>query len=206
MAKKSSSRHNTERGGMSRLWSPDFLKSSGGAAVITILLSGFSLTGWIHSLMKHHESFHENQRQTVLNALKLITQCKYASEDLIDLTGPNFDPNVYPGIDDQRASMKGNYNNCVKQWQEEEDTAELSITKYFQSEPTAINDWHKAKKSAVSYMNCANRWYLSHNRQVTDTQYACLAENESLENEITRFNESTQVAQQCWWNRWLSLV
>lgn len=207
MATKKPSRSGDPCAEHSRRWLPEFLKSSGGAAVVSVgsvLLAGLLGTGLIQYWDGRHQAFHDKQQESVVKVYSLVEQCRNASEGLIDLTGPNFDPRAYPGIGEQRKSMKETFNACVKRWQEERGVLALSLIRYHFDQPELIAAWEGVDESASAFMNCATRWHLAHAEPTGVAEFACAEEKATLKRQTRRLTGMVGVAHHCWWDKFVS--
>jgi len=206
-------------------WWQTMLESTGGTALITVIIGGLVgaiITGMIQSGAKDREfeqawikargdqaliaykDYLEQQRDTVKRAYELVGNCISASDDLIDLTGPDFDPTQYSGLEKQRVTLRQNYNNCDRQWRGQRDMFGLLVTYYHHGEPRVIDSWELTKDSVSKFMDCATEWYLSHNDKPSDTSGACKTERESLQKNLVGFGKAVDEARHFAWEGWES--
>jgi hypothetical protein len=108
-----------------RSWWQWLLESSGGTALITVIIGGLMgslITAIIQIGIKSREfeqarvksrgdqalvaykDYLEQQRETMKHAYQLIGNCVSASDDLIDITGEYFDPSKFPGVQGQKTA------------------------------------------------------------------------------------------------------
>jgi hypothetical protein len=201
-----------------RIWR--FLESIGGTAFITVLIGGWfgsCITAKIQERAQDREfeqaqlktrgdlallaykDYLEQQRETMKHAFELIGNCISTSEDLIDLTGPNFDRTKYPGVEEQRKRLRVNYNHFAEQWQVERDVLGLTIGYYHSDQPGVREAWTDVKNSVTELTKCAQDWYLAHNTEVTETSAACSKEKKEVETKLDNLSKASVEARQYFW-------
>ncbi len=209
------------RDGPKRWWQT-FLETKGGTALITVVLGGLVgtvITGLIQSRIKEREfeqawlkargdqalvaykDYLEQQRETVKRVYELIGGSISASEDLIEITGPHFDPEEYPGVEQQRQRLKENYNSQDRRWRDEHEMLGLLITYYHHGQPTVIGSWNETKDSVTKFMECAADWFEKH-KEPTKTSGACKVERENVSAKLASLGESLDKARRFAWEGW----
>ena len=201
-----------------------FLESSGGTALITVVLGGIigQLLAWsIQSGLKDREfqetwlkargdqalvSYREyaNQEQELMKTTyDLIGSCISASEDLIVLTSPEFAPDKFFGAVEQRTALRQKYNKVDAQWRSEKEKIGLLMGYYHPNQPDVTSAWHETQGSVCEYMDCAAKWYLDHGQPI-DTTHACQTEKQAVGENLTKFNVSLGQARTYPWDGWES--
>lgn len=202
-----------------------FLESTGGTAMITVLLGGLigsGITAMIQSSAKDREfeqawvkargdqalvaykDYLEQQRETMKRSYDLIGTCVSASDDLIELTGPDFDLQKYPSARPQRTELRKSYNVCDAQWRGQREALGLLMTYYHHGQPKVLGAWNNVKDSVTKYMNCAADWYLQNNTKVTDTSGACKMERQALDGRLGDLSKAADEARHYAWEGWES--
>ena len=200
------------------------LESSGGTALITVVLGGLlgQLIAWsIQSGLKDREfqetwmkargdqalvSYKEyvNQEQELMKTTyELIGSCISTSEDLIILTSPEFAPDSFVGAAEQRTALRQKYNKVDAQWRSEKEKIGLLMGYYHPNQPNVTLAWHETQESISKYMGCAERWYLNHVKP-TDTSQACQAEKQDVRDNLEKFNGGLDQARNYLWEGWES--
>lgn len=199
-----------------------FLETSGGTALITVLLGGFVgqvITWSIQTSLKDREfqeawmkargdqalvnykEFMTQETEVMKSTYELIGNCISASEDLIILTSPEFAPETFTGATKQRTSLREKYNTIDGRWRSEREKIGLLMGYYHPNQPKVAAAWYNVQNSVSTYMDCAQRWYLEHLKPI-QTGEACKKEQENLRNGLKEFNTNLEQARQYAWEGW----
>ncbi|HEX8068301.1 MAG TPA: hypothetical protein VF546_00015 [Pyrinomonadaceae bacterium] len=130
----------------------------------------------------------KQEREELDRALELLGDYVYTSNNLIELTGPNFAPEKYPGVEKQREEMKAAYNECVQRWAKEQFKFEFWINRYRQRRPEVIGAWKQLSEAADQFNGCAQQWLIDHPTP-TDIAGACASQRAAVEGRRAEFSE-----------------
>lgn len=184
-----------------------FLESSGGTALIAAVI-GAVLVQWIsgsiqaslkerefrqawmqargnQALTAYKEQL-DQEEQIVRRAYDLIGSTIQASQDLIDLTGPELSLKTYrrsqrKQIEMQRDRIRKAYNKADIEWRGQKENLSLLIALYHHGQPDIISRWQDLQNSIPGYMDCALTWYDTHDTANAGTlKTACANESKVL--------------------------
>jgi hypothetical protein len=188
-----------------------FLESSGGAALVTVLIGGCFGQYISCSIQRHqkdrefaqgilkaqsdqdiltHSEYLRQELEIVKQVHDLIGSCIAASEDLIALTGREFviDPEKYDKeelehLRSQRKSMVDNYNLRTTQWRAEHERLGLLMNYYHRGKADLDQPWSDLEQSVTKYINCAKDWYNDH-QIPSDNSSACVSSSDDLKKNL----------------------
>jgi hypothetical protein len=201
-----------------------FLETSGGTALITVVLGGVLgqfITWSIQNGQKEREfqqawmkargdqalvtykEYVDQEQDIVKVAFGLIGNCMSASQDLILLTSPEFAPDTFVGAEKQRTAVRDKYNTLSAQWGSEREKLGLLMNYYHPGRAEVAAAWQNTQRSLTEYMGCARQWYLTHLGS-TETANACKKEGDDLSNQLVRLNASLETGRQYAWEGWES--
>jgi hypothetical protein len=195
-----------EKQGVSR-WER-FIESTGGAALITVLLgsiAGGYITARYQEGAKRRElelaAYNEYVKQEeaiVRKAYERIGSCISASEDLIALTRPEFQLSRFAGDDrvrvaDQRGRLRERFNTADAEWRSERESLGLLMSYYHHGRPEVVEAWRAAQDAMTQYMSCARSWFVQHSASAAaddSVKGACAAEKELLRSRLDQLTRS----------------
>ena len=201
-----------------------FLESTGGTALITVLVGGIlgqMITCSIQNSSKEREfqqawmkargdqalvtynEYLNQQREVVKQAYELIGNSISASDDMIALTGPEFAIGSYEGVENQRGGVRKRYNSIDQEWRAEREKVGLLINYYHHGRPEVVAAWQELQNAVTAYNDCARQWYLEH-PEPAETKDACKNEQENFRRSLSQFNVSLEAARQYAWEGWES--
>ena len=196
-----------------------FLETSGGAALISVVL-GSVMSGLItaatpkdnksqESQVKAREiqlaaykEYLDQQRDIVFHASELIGRCVSASDSLITLTDPVFDPSRYTGLEPQRLEMRKKFNECAMQWNAEYNKLNFAISYYHNGQPAVVGAWADVQQATTGVMECAQQWYVSHSTAPVATDGVCKAQKDEVTKRLDTFNRQVSAARHYMWQEW----
>jgi hypothetical protein len=201
-----------------------FLESSGGAAMITVVLGG--IFGQVISLsiqksvkerdfqqqwlkargdqaLEAYKEYLIEEKNLIQRVYKLIGQSISATEDLLILSTPEFSPGSYAGIEDQRKALREQYNKVDAAWRSECEELGLLIRYYHRDHPEVAGAWGDVRTSITGYMDCARQWD-NQRSQISDSLKACGKELESLKTAVQKLSTNLESARQYAWEGWES--
>ena len=214
-------------------WWQHILWSSGGTALITVLLGGIAggLINWfVQSDLKDREfwqaywrargdqalvaykEYLDQEREIVKRAYELIGSAISGSEDLITLTSSDFALDGFVGADrqmvkEQRVSFRDKYNTVDAQWRSEHEKLALLMSYYHHGRREVVAAWQEAQQSVTEYMDCARRWHADHVRASVDKNTikgACKAEKDNLAKKVEQLTTRLEASRQYAWTGWES--
>lgn len=197
-----------------------FLESTGGAALITVLVGGLIagvvgqwITNEYQKGMKERETsvaaykeFLGQGKETVTQAYSLIGSVTSASDDLINLSARQLDqletyanPVTRKFIVEQRNAVLSKYNSAVSSWREEREKLGLLTSYYHDAQPDVMNLWRTMQDSVTAYMSCAEVSYLEYlmtKDQTENSEPPCQNEKKVLYESMNRFTAARLKAAQ----------
>ena len=202
----------------------NFLGLPGGAALVTAVLGivGLVVTAYVNTYFNAatknapaerpeaatsrrvtdpYLEYLEAQRNFVFDAAVLVGRCVSSSDDLIALTGPDFDPSRYRGIEPQRLEMRRKFNDCASKWNEEYNKLNIGMSYYHGGQPGVAAAWDGVQQAATGYMNCAQRWYVENNTAPVATSGACRAEKDDMNRRFADFKREVGAATRHAWQQ-----
>lgn len=208
------------------------LESTGGAALITVLLGGVlgaMISGIIQYGQKEREfqqtwlkargdqalvaykEYLDKQQEVVRHVYELVGSSISAADDLINVTKPEFaDTSKYQG--DQKEKMKkyladvnDKYNASDQKWRNERETLALLMNYYHYNSGNSdiIDKWKAVSDSVDAYMNCASQWKLD-NPISYETNNACKPQKDALQGNSVELGRTLQVNRTYAWQGWES--
>jgi hypothetical protein len=191
-----------------RPWWQVILESSGGTALITVIIGGI-VAGTVgqyltfryqQSLRQRevatatYEAYLKRADETLTHSLSLIGQVMSASENLIQLSNPWWNPERYPvaarsEIEAQRAESFKTFRATTNTWERERNQQTLLLQYYHNANPDVTNAWKKLQQSVSSYSICANRLYWQRGIKETSPLWidSCIGERVVLLTNIDGF-------------------
>jgi hypothetical protein len=218
------------RGAESRApWWQIFLSSSGGTALITVLLGGIvgtAITAVVQNFQKDREfqtawmktrgeqalsaynDYLSKEQEIVKQSFELIGDTVSASDDLINVTTPEWDPKKVPGIDEQRHELIDNYNKKEVAWRTNHETLGLLMSYYHHGQKEVTDSWNKTQDSVTAYMDCASSRYLEslRKKESWSKDDACVDQRKDLRIHLRELNENIDKGRRFVWQGWDSLA
>lgn len=161
-----------------------FLSTTGGAALITVLIGG--LLGTVlnfliqsglqkRELMQAREkskseigiiSFkdHLDRRQeTVKNLYSLVGRCTAVSHSLLSTTlidtNQYSDKGVQKLVEEENEQVHKNFQETQEEWLSNRDSLGLLVSYYFEGNTNVTSGWKETKNSVTKYLDCADSEY-----------------------------------------------
>lgn len=132
---------------------------------------------------------------TVKATYRLVGSYLSASEDLIFLTGPAFDPSGYepdqrPVLEQQKQDVRKGYNDVDAQWRKERDSLGFLMAYYHGGDAGVAAAWQAAQKAVDAFNDCAWQWHVTH-QLVTDAvmKAACLSEKAAARDAVSTLTQ-----------------
>jgi len=149
-----------------------FLQSTGGTAVITILLGSLLAPLVISHIqvrnarddqaLDEYRQYLKLQQESVKETYALVGRITYGSQDLITLTKPSFDLQRVEGNDKeelakQEREMIKNYNNTIQEWRVKENIQGVLISYYFYGHSEVSESWASVRNTVNDFIKCAQQ-------------------------------------------------
>lgn len=206
-----------------------FLESSGGTAMITVLIGGIAAScvtaiiqsgsqarefqdAWLKArgdqALIAYKEYLEQEQQTVKRAYELIGDCISASQDVITLTTPEFAPGSRHGLGAQRESMLKRWNEVNGMWRRENAKLGLLMSYYHRGSPEVSSAWNEASHSITAYMICATTWfsqYPDHPAPADKLEAGvCQVQEGHYKESLTKLSSALDKTRQYAWEGWES--
>ncbi len=208
-----------------------FLESSGGAAMVTVLIGGLFgqlITNSIQSWNKEREFQHmwlqergkmalEGYKEYVAGAFQTVRESfdqvgamAAAARDIIIITQPGFDTSdrsPFSGEElrklvEQKSTIRQRFNEQDAEWRRGKQTLGLLVTFHHGGKPEVARTWSGVAASVDGYVACARRWYLDHLGEPTPMGEACREEEEALNHALSAFHRELEAARRYRWEGW----
>jgi hypothetical protein len=217
-------------GGHRKNWWERFLEPTVLTAIVTVLFGGIMgniIAGKIQTGAKEREfqqawmkargdqallAYKEHldqERETIKRAYELAGGCISASDDLIDLTRPEFAPGSHTGIEQERIAIRKNYNDHDVKWRRDNLKIQLLVSYYYSQfgQHEVISDWQKVQGSVSAYMDCARDWYIQYHQakespSLNDIEGSCKEKKDSFNESINLFTLRLESARRYAWEGW----
>jgi hypothetical protein len=199
------------------------IESSGGTALITVLLGGIvgqCINLSIQKGLKEREfqqqwmkargdqalasynQYLSQENELVQKSYEIIGNCIATSDDLITLTTPHFAPGSHEDIEAQRTEIRIRYNAVDSQWRTEREKLGLLMSYYHHTQPEVVKAWADVQESVTNYMKCAEDWYRSHEQSAGDISHACEKEKKVLKARLVILTNSLEASRRYAWEGW----
>lgn len=177
-----------------------FLESTGGAALITVLVGGL-FGKWISDAFEKsraenersylaHKEYLEQRLATINPALELIGNSVAAGEDLITLTRPDFDPNQFLGPEREatlanRREIRAAYNQADSVWRREKGRIGYLLAYYHPGVPGVTSAWGDLERAVTGFLDCARDWMVANAERFTEeAATACQESRAKVDEEV----------------------
>lgn len=204
-----------------------FLESSGGTALITLVLGGL-IGGYINNAYQQsqrerefqqawlkargdqalvaYQEYLKQEQEIVKRAYELMGNAQSAAEDLTLLTRQEFAPRSFVGAEKQRTEIRDKYNLLDAQWRGERGKLGLLMSYYHQGRAEVMSAWHGAEGALTHYMDCARQWYLTHTATAPADRAGgeCTQESDGLTQRLDQLTATLESARQYAWEGWES--
>lgn len=202
-------------------WWQVFLESTGGAALITVLVGGLiagAVGQWISNgyqrSMKERETslavykeYLGQGKETVTQAYELIGNTIAATEDFMDITGSRYyqgkydidNPAEKKRVVDQAQEITGKFTNAKSNWRKESERLGLFISFHHDARPEVMTSWRQMQDSVALYMTCAHVYFLTAAISMggdVDPEDRCEDEKKSVHDSLDKFTEARLKAAQ----------
>lgn len=207
-----------------------FWSSTGGAALITVILGGF-IGGYItfkyqraekerEFQMVGYKDFLEKQQETIKKIFTHVSVLTSASEDLITLSKPELalrtelSSGELKDIKEERKKLRDKYDAANNDWLNERDVLGMLVSYYFPGEsdsgevdsdtaskiPAVSEAWKEVNEAVTKYTECAENWADDPIPRATDG--ACAEEKTFIKNKLSDLNKSVEATRKYTWEKW----
>lgn len=197
-------------------WWWRLLESSGGTALITVLVGGLLgsiIAGQIERGTKARElelvayqKHLESEQEFTTNLFKLIGRVLTVSENLLILGQQqrDFDLGKFKGrererVADQLSSLREEFNQVQALWRSEGESLGLLVGFYYPGQPSVATTWREARESLTAYMSCARESYLDRSVRKKSEASDCKSEKEAVREKLDQLTPSLKARQQYSW-------
>jgi len=168
-----------------------FIESSGGAALITVILGGIIgglLTAAYQARQVDLQRIRSTEQQiaqlrleAVRKAFDLIFATVGSAEDLIELSSEN----LKGAPKAQRNDIRKAYNTADSNWRKGRAAVGLPLPYYARDFRATTTAWAKASKSVTDYSDCAGRWVVAHPFYTEGLGAACVEERKRVDDSVS---------------------
>lgn len=186
-----------------------FLESTGGAALITVVIGGVVAGGvgtWLTNryqramrerevALRAYNDYLSQGRAIVIDGLGAIGTLLSASSDLLDLTSPDWqfepdDERSRSAFREQRSLIIVSYNSAVAAWRKDRDRYDLMISYYHDGDPPITHAWGALQTGTDEYVRCTQRVFLKYVTPLTieqPTMPQCVGERTKVNEKLVDF-------------------
>ena len=195
-----------------------FAQSKVLAALVTIAGTA-GLSNWIAAGIQERSRQHElslvsykeflaKELELISSAYELTGAYLSASEDLIFLTGPAFDPSHFPEaarakLEAQKQQMRDNYNTVDAEWRKRRESLGLLMGYYHPGNPKIGAAWRNLQEAVDGFNHCVVNWVTQHPRATAEqpAAQACGKEKSQVRDRIDDLNLRLDEARTYLWER-----
>ena len=149
----------------------------------------------------------EQEQEIVKHAYELIGNCIAASEDLIMITGLNFDDqSIDPGTRtetrEQRIAVRQKFNATDQKWRSEREVLGYKMSYYHQSQSNIVVAWEGVQNAVSIYMTCAEDKYGQYSNSTPTREMiltACQTEKEKIREQLVKLTSSLESTRRYAW-------
>lgn len=185
-----------------------FLESTGGAALITVLLGGV-LGNWIAGEYEErravnerrhltHQEYLKERLATIQPTLERVGHTVAAAEDLISITRPDFDPSRFAIGQDRddtlakRKQIRKDYNDADAAWRREKAKLGYLLAYYHPGSAEVSAAWRDLETAVTTFVDCARSWWIESAGEPTEAA-ACEKDRAAIDQTMEDLIESLDV-------------
>jgi hypothetical protein len=211
-------------------WWQVFLTSTGGTAIITVIIGGLigtGITAIVQSYQKDREfqaawmktrgdqaltsygDYLSKEQETMTRAFKLIGETISAADDMIEISTPDWNPAEHPQVTALRKKLVEDHNVVDKNWRGTSDELGLLVSYYHYGQANVTRSWYRTQDAVNAYKVCAGDRYKrtqSPDNQFLSKDGACQTQRENLRIALTDLNENIDKGRRFVWQGWDSLA
>jgi hypothetical protein len=210
-------------------WLSDFLKTGSGTALITVVIGGL-LGAWISGRIQTgqkdrefqqswlkgrgdqaliaYKDYLDKQQDTVRRVYERIGTSISASDDLIELTRPEFAVTNYQSEQKEimkkyRAEVRDKYNTSEREWRNERETLGLLMNYYNSKQNTVLAAWKDVSGRVTAYGFCATQWVQKHPIS-NESDNPCKREKDAFSKSLEGLTKALEANRTYAWEGWES--
>ncbi len=206
-----------------------FLQSAGGAALITVAIGGLFgtlLTAMIQAGLKErdfqqswlkargdqaivaYKEYLDGELKIVERTYGTSGRMVAATDDVISLSHPQFDPSRYPDsrqrdLFAQKAAIRHEFNLAQADWRKERGALGFLISYYHRGTPQVRDSWREVEAVIDRLSECVERWTLNHAGEYS-TLLPCQAERQSIDGKLLALSGGIEAVRRYAWEGWES--
>jgi hypothetical protein len=205
-----------------------FLETTGGAALITVLIGGIMgsvITGLIQLGAKNREAqqarltarynqgqvaykeYLDKELEIVNRAFDLVGGCISASEDLVAMTtSSDYDPEQYQdqykkNLEKQQMDSLNKYNEMDQKWRGEQHKLGLLMSYYHHGKPEVGTAWQAVQDAVNAQFKCTYDLYTTKLADKTIDEYKmCEGEKKRVLDGLSQLTRSLELARSHLWD------
>jgi hypothetical protein len=221
-------RAKSEQGGGSKPAWQRFLESSGGTALITVIIGGL-LGAWISGIIQSgakdrefqqawlkargdqalisYKDFLDKQQEIIKRVYERVGTCISSSEDLISLSKPELAKTAdYEGeqkerLKKYRVTVQDKFTLSEAEWRNDREALGLLMDYYHPRQVKVVEAWRNVKESVTRYMGCASDWS-ARNPLSTEIESACKPQKDSVVKSLEQLTASLEENRTYAWEGW----
>lgn len=188
-----------------RRWWASVLSSSTTSVLLGAIVTAI-LGNWVIGLVQDRNKTRELAREAYKQHLEaqarliertytLISGVLTTSEDLLDITGPDFDPLHFRGkererVIQQKTSVREHFNRVNEEWRHDRQSLGFLLSYYHDGLPNLTLLWRDVVMKLDAYSACAAKEYKDVVRSGSAARVAspCLRQREAFDNSLDRIN------------------
>jgi hypothetical protein len=206
-----------------------FLETTGGTALITVLLGGIFgsiISASFQSSQKEREfqqswlkargdqaliaykDYLEKQQDIVKRVYERLGGSISAADDLITLTSPEFATTNFEGeqkerVRKYRGDVRDKFGAAERQWRDERGTLGLLMSYYNPKQNAVLGAWKNISNSVTDYFDCASDWLNKH--PISDeSATACKKEKDVFDSNLEELTKALEINRTYAWQGWES--
>lgn len=206
-----------------------FLESSGGTALITVLIGGIAASGvtsmiqngakdrefqnaWLKArgdqALVAYKDYLDQEQLNVRHAYELIGDCISAAQNMIVLTTPAFARGSRVGVEAEREDLIKKWNAVDGQWRRENEKLGLLMSYYHRGSPEVLSGWDETRDAVTQYMICARTWLLKYRDEPAPGEEfeagVCQEEEKRYKESLKKLSVALDKNRQYAWEGWES--
>jgi uncharacterized membrane-anchored protein YhcB (DUF1043 family) len=200
---------------------PSFLRlleSNGVAALITVVLGSLLAPIVITSIqndrarndqaLSEYKQYLEHQQETVKTAYDLVGRIVYTSQDLIEITKPEFGIETAAKEDKdtlkkQREEVVQQFNSTHEAWKVEEEKLGLLMSYYNYGQPSLLPAWRETQGAVNDFIQCAQKRYRDYRNdpETVDKPDECQPKRDAVRTSLDKLAAGIETSRRYVWQQ-----